>query len=219
MNGPHDMGGMQCYGPVEPEVDEPVFHAEWEKRALALTLAMGLCGKWNIDISRHARERLRPDFYISSSYYKIWLAGLETLMLESGMVNQAELKSGFLELEPIKPDAIAKPETIGAILAKGGPSERKIAEGPKFKVGQRIKTRNLRPIGHSRLPGYARGKLGEIAAIHGSHVFPDSNAHAKGEDPHWLYSVMFDSTELFGEEAEPGGQVMIDCWEPYLDAA
>ena len=102
MNGPHDMGGMQCYGPVEPEADEPVFHGEWEKRALAITVAMGGTGMWNLDQSRFARESLPPVQYLSSSYYQIWLAGLESLMKARGMVTGSELDGGRLDIPPVE---------------------------------------------------------------------------------------------------------------------
>ena len=96
MNGQHDMGGMQCYGPVEPEKDEPIFHADWEKRALAMTVGMGFSGKWNLDVSRFNRESLPSEFYLTKSYYQIWLAGLQNLMLQRDMVTQSELETGKL---------------------------------------------------------------------------------------------------------------------------
>jgi len=216
MNGLHDMGGMQCFGPVVPEPGEPVFHARWERRALALTVAMGAAGAWNIDRSRHARERIEPARYLSSSYYEIWIAGLETLLAEAGLATAAEIAAG-------KPSAPGKPvrkvegaSAMAAVLAKGGPADRPPVGAPKFRPGDAVRTRNLNPPGHTRLPRYARDKDGVVETVAGFHVFPDSNAHGSGEAPQWLYTVRFDAAELFGGEADH--QVHVDCWESYLEA-
>lgn len=214
MNGLHDMGGMQCYGPVVPEIDEPIFHKEWEKRAMAMTVAMGFTGMWNIDISRFARESLPPNQYLQSSYYQIWLAGLEKMMLERGMVTHSELASGASEVPPVAtrksvPDA----GQIGAALAKGGPTLRECANAPKFSIGDQVKTIVMNPTFHTRLPSYGRGKMGIVIHVNGAHVFPDSNARGDGENPQWLYTVEFTSNELFGS----GNHfVTLDLWEPYL---
>jgi len=91
MNGVHDFGGMDGLGPIDYETNEPVFHAEWERRVFALTLAMGCTGAWNLDMSRHARERTPPAEYLAASYYEIWLSGLERLLDETGLLSRAEL--------------------------------------------------------------------------------------------------------------------------------
>jgi len=217
MNGPHDMGGMQCYGPVRPEHDEPVFHDEWEKRALAMTVAMGFAGQWNLDISRFARESLPPEFYLTKSYYQIWIAGLQKLMVERGMVTAGELETGKLEKKGIEVKRVVSPEEMPSALALGGPVDRDARVEPGFKVGERVRAVTINPRGHTRLPRYVRGKTGEIAGVQGCHVFPDSNARGKGENPHWLYSVRFDARELFGSGAEAGNMVMVDCWGAYLE--
>ena len=96
MNGAHDLGGMHGLGPInpEPEAEEPVFHTDWEKRVFGLTLAAGFPGKWNIDMSRYARERQHPADYLRHTYYENWLAGLEKLLVEAELVNPEELKTG-----------------------------------------------------------------------------------------------------------------------------
>jgi nitrile hydratase len=216
MNGPHDMGGMQCYGPVKPEVDEPVFHSDWEKTALALTVGMGFTGMWSIDASRFARESLPPRQYVSSSYYQIWLAGLEKLVLERGMVSEAELESGKVEQPPITTARFALDRAgMKAGLAAGGPSLREINGIPAFAAGDRVRTRNLNPPTHVRLPRYARAKTGRVLHCNGAHVFPDSNATGEGENPSWLYTVEFSAQELFGSGSH---SVALDLWEPYLEA-
>ena len=216
MNGPHDMGGFTRFGHVNPEVDEPWFHAEWERRAFALTVAMGMTGSWNIDMSRHARERLPAMQYWSSTYYEIWIAGLATLMKEAGLVNDAEISSGISLAPPGRVARVAKAEMIAAILAKGGPANRPSERQAKFQIGDRIRTRNMNLETHNRLPRYARAKLGEIVARHGTHVLPDSAAQRLGDDPQWLYTVRFTASELWGHDNRDS--VMVDLWEPYLEA-
>ncbi|MEO0329579.1 MAG: nitrile hydratase subunit beta [Pseudomonadota bacterium] len=217
MNGPHDMGGMQCYGAVEREENEPLFHADWEARALAITVASGFCGQWNIDISRHARETLPPEFYLTKSYYQIWIAGLEKLLQQYGMAMPDEIATGQVQTAGLNTAKRMNAENMPAALAKGAPVDRKIDGSPQFMQGETVHTRNLNPSGHCRLPRYARDKTGVILTVQGAHVFPDTNANEKGESPQWLYSVGFQSTELFGEAADERDMVMVDCWEPYLE--
>ncbi len=219
MNGPHDMGGMQCYGPVIPEPNEPVFHANWEKKALALTVAMGFTGSWNIDISRHSRESLPPSTYLSLSYYQIWLAGLEKLMLQRGMVTNDELENGKMTQDPVVPRNVLKADETPAALAAGGPVSRDTTTTPAYEVGGTVRARNINPMGHTRLPRYVRGAQGTIIQVQGCHVFPDTNSKGEDENPQWLYSVGFEAEVLFGESAEPNAVVMVDCWEPYLERA
>ena len=219
MNGPHDMGGMQCYGPVIPEENEPVFHDDWEKKALALTVAMGFAGKWNLDISRFARESLPADFYLTKSYYQIWIAGLQNLMLERNMLTEGELQTGKIEIPGVEVNRVVLAEEMPSALAAGGPVDRDAILEPGFSSGERVKALNINPQGHTRLPRYVRGKVGEIVSVQGFHVFPDSNANSEGENPEWLYSVAFDAQELFGPEVEEGNRVMLDCWGAYLEHA
>lgn len=217
MNGPHDMGGQAGFGPIAPPDDEAIFHDAWERRAFAVTLAMGMTGSWNIDISRHARERIPAQEYWAATYYEVWAKGLERLIEEAGLATAAEIASGA-SAEPAKPlKCIAKRAMIPDILAKGGPVERPQTKPAAFKLGDSVRTINKHPSGHTRLPRYARGRRGEILSIHGCHVFPDSNAHGRGEDPQWLYTVRFTAKELWGQDN--GNAVMIDLWEPYLDRA
>lgn len=219
MNGPHDMGGMQCFGAVQAEQNEPVFHGDWEKRALAMTVGMGFAGQWNLDVSRFARESLPPEFYLSKSYYQIWLHGLQNLMLERGMVTESEIATGKMETAPVEVKRVVSAEEMPAALLAGGPVSRDPSDRAKYTIGDNVKTLNINPTGHTRLPRYARGKTGVIIDIHGCHVFPDSNARLKGENPQWLYAVKFDAQELFGPDAEAGNSVVVDCWESYLESA
>ena len=218
MNGPHDLGGRHGFGPVLPEDEDIRFHAEWEKRVLGVTLASGFLGHWTIDTSRHARECLPPATYLSSSYYAIWLMGLENLLKSVGELSDAELAKGHAQCPGLRQDRRAAPEAVARVLAAGGPANRD-GQAPGFAIGDRVRTRNHQPTGHTRLPAYARGATGEVTALHGAHVYPDTNAHGQGEHPCPLYTIRFAATELFGADADPGHTVSIDAWEPYLERA
>ena len=219
MDGAHDMGGAAGFGPVRPEPDEPVFHAAWERRALALTLAMAMPGGWNIDTSRFAREN-RPDAdYLGMSYYQIWLAGLERLMQERHLVEADELAAGKV-LHPAKTVAkILTADDVAAMLRRGGPTERPVTAPALFAVGERVRAKDMHPPTHTRLPRYVRGHVGRIDAIRGVHVFPDSNAHGGGEAPQWLYTVSFNGAELWADAPDPLLEVTVDAFEPYLERA
>lgn len=219
MNGPQDLGGQMGFGPVAPEKDEPIFHAEWEKRALGVTLATGAFGAWNIDESRHARETLPPAEYYSSSYYQIWIKGLEKLLQRHGFVSAADLAAGKAVDGTAPPKRVLKAADVAATLARGGPCDRPVETPARFKAGDKVRTKNFNPTGHTRLPRYARAKSGVVEAVREGYVFPDSNAHHKGEDPQWLYTVVFDGPEIWGEGADPTLTVSIDAWENYLEPA
>ena len=219
MDGAHDMGGVKWSGPVQPEPDEPVFHAEWERRAFAITLAMGMPGGWNIDMSRFARENRRPEDYLSKSYYQIWLAGLERLLLERNLIASDEIEAGK-RLHPAKPVAkTLTPDDVARVLHRGGPTERDATAPARFAAGDRVRARTIHPPTHTRLPRYVRGHVAIVERVLGCHVFPDSNATGAGENPQWLYTVTFDGAELWGEASDPTLKVSVDAWEPYLEAA
>jgi nitrile hydratase len=220
VNGAQDLGGMMGFGPVVAETDEPIFHADWEKRALGVTLCCGALGEWNLDTSRHARETLHPVDYLASSYYEIWIKGLLKLLAARGLVSREEVEAGRSLAAP-KPTArpALKAVDVPARLASGGPCDRPLDRAPRFQIGDRVRTRNIHPAGHTRLPRYARGKLGVVEGCQGSFVFPDTNADRKGEDPQWVYSVAFKGAELWGAESDPALSVALDCWEPYLEPA
>jgi len=219
MNGIHDLGGMHGMGPIEYEVDEPVFHARWEARTLALNLAMGAWRKWNIDASRHGIETIPPAEYLRMSYYEKWLTRLVGLLLASGLVTAAEMENG----KPAPGSAQATPALsvgdVAVTLGRGSPTSRDVPVAAHFHVGQSVRARNLHPAGHTRLPRYARGKAGIIHRDHGVFVFPDTNAHFLGEKPQHVYSVCFAARELWGGQASPRDSVYLDLWDDYLEPA
>ncbi|MEC3862452.1 nitrile hydratase subunit beta [Mesobacterium sp. TK19101] len=218
MNGPQDIGGRHGFGSVQPEDETVRFHGAWEKRVLGVTLAAGALGYWNLDASRHARESLPPKIYYGASYYEIWLRALEALLQTAGEVTAEELAAGHAQSPGKRTERRLSPEAVPGVLAKGGPTDRS-GPAPVFAVGDRVRTRNHQPAGHTRLPGYARGRTGTVIAIHGAHVYPDSNAVFAGEAPCPLYTVRFDASELYGTDADPTLTVSIEAWEPYLERA
>ncbi len=212
-----DLGGQLSHGRVQPEDENVRFHADWEQRALALTLAMGATGSWNIDMSRAARETL-PD-YARLSYYQIWLSGLQQLMQARGQLLPDEVAAGHMLHAPAPVQRVLRAADVAPALAKGSPTQRPSGTPPRFQVGQKVRTRAAAVDHHTRLPGYARGKLGTIERLHGSHVLADAHAQGLGEQPEPLYTVAFDGSELWGADATPGLRVSVDAWQSYLEAA
>lgn len=217
MNGVHDMGGMAGLGAVAPEPGEPVFHHPWEARVHALVIASPT--RSNIDAGRHQRELIPGPDYLRMSYYEKWFAGLCEMLLKSGLVSREELASGRADPAGPKGQPRFAAAAVAGVLAHPGSYLRKAGSPPRFAPGQRVRARNLHPAGHTRLPRYVRGRAGLVERTHGAHVFPDSNAHGLGEDPHHLYTVRFAAQELWGPGAPERDSVSLDLWEPYLEPA
>jgi nitrile hydratase beta subunit len=220
MNGVHDMGGMEGMGPVRPETNEPVFHEAWEARVYVLTRAIGAWRKWNIDTGRFYIERIAPADYLRMSYYEKWLTRLVELLVETGMVSRNEIETGVPTpgspklSPPLHADRVPLAALNRDIESSHEPSVR-----PRFKVGQRVRARNLHPTGHTRLPRYARAKIGRIVRDHGVYNFPDTNSDGRGPKRQHVYSVRFTARELWGERASPRDFVHLDLWDDYLEHA
>jgi nitrile hydratase len=224
MNGIHDLGGMHGFGPVEPEVDEPVFHADWERIVLATQLATLAQRLYNLDEFRHGIERMAPAHYLEASYYERWLASIETLLVEKGILNRDEIVARLATVQASPEQAAARRDDPALVARVLGPRPRRVASAdpapsPRFAAGDAVRARNVHPTGHTRLPRYVRGKRGEIARVLGSQTFPDTNAHGLGKQPQAVYSVRFTGQELWGDSAEPNQVLFIDLWESYLDPA
>ena len=221
----HDMGGRFGDGPINPEPeDAPIFAEDWHARALAVTLASGFLGQWNIDVSRHARECLSPKDYARFSYYEKWMAGLADLLVQQGVLTPDDLRNRTADEDhPLAPRML-RAEKVATALAKGGPADRPSNVAVRFEAGQTVRT--LRPTanrlvegGHTRLPIYAAGATGRILRLHGTHVLPDSNAHGLGEAPEPLYAVVFPASELWTNPEHPEDEVVLDLWQSYLEPA
>jgi nitrile hydratase len=216
MNGVHDMGGMENLGAIVPEPDEPVFHHAWEGRVHALTVASPT--RANIDAGRHQRELIPGPVYLAMSYYEKWFRALTELLVGRGLATSAEIAAGKAAPGAAKATPVLRADEVAARFGRRGSYLR---EGPlpAFAEGDKVRARNLNPPGHTRLPRYVRGRRGVIVARRGAHVFPDSHAHGKGEDPRPLYSVRFTARELWGPDANARDSVCLDLWEPYLERA
>src|SRR5258707_2542899 len=204
MNGVHDMGGMHGLGPIEVEKDEPVFHEPWEARTFVMTRALGAWKKWNLDASRYQLEQIPPAEYLRMSYYEKWFVRLVELVVTTGLVSRSEVESGRADpgSARYKPALTVEGVPASALNRNIPPSDDPTIE-PLLTPGERVRARNINPVGHTRLPRYARGKVGQIDRDHGVYLFPDTNAHGLGENRQHLYSVRFAAQELWGDEASP----------------
>ncbi|MEP6020723.1 MAG: nitrile hydratase subunit beta [Paracoccaceae bacterium] len=218
----HDMGGRFGDGAVTPESEtSPVFEKDWHARALAITLACSSLGKWNLDVSRHSRERLSPKDYTRFSYYEKWMAALTNLLVENDVLTPQELAAGRGTAGSTLADRKLKPDAVAAALAKGGPADRPSDIAAQFKSGDIVRTRaagNTQTSGgHTRLPTYAAGATGRIVLYHGTHILPDSNAHGHGEAAEPLYAVAFQAQDLWQHPEHPKDEIILDLWQSYLD--
>jgi nitrile hydratase beta subunit len=218
MNGAHDLGGMHGFGPVGIEKDEPVFHSQWERRMFALNLACGFHGKWNLDMTRYAREQMPPAEYLATTYYEHWLFGLQKLLVEQELVTAKELQIGHADakVSAVRPVPASEVE---ALLRKRRAARLDEDVPPRFRVGERVVARNINPTGHTRLPRYARGRHGVIDRDHGVFIFADTHAMSRDKKPQHCYSVRFTARELWGTEASARDSVFVDLWDDHLDPA
>jgi len=214
----HDMGGMHGFGPVKIEANEPPFHEPWEGRVLAMQRAMGYTRLWTIDGGRASLETLPPVTYLQATYYQRWFLGLERRVVNHGLVGADEIAAGRSLRPGIRLNRKLTVEDVPRAMNRGNYG-RPAAAPARFKEGDRVRARNINPTTHTRLPRYARGKTGVVEAIRGCHVYPDTAAIGAGDNPQWLYTVVFTGKELWGEDADPKLNVSIEAFEPYLDPA
>jgi nitrile hydratase subunit beta len=218
MDGIHDMGGMQGFVGVQELTDEPAFGEPWEGRAFSLGLLAIRVSGTNMHAFRHAINRAEPREYLSG-YYARWLRGVQNLLTDSGILAEGavEARARALRGEPVAEPAA--PEPHKPQMASGGPGNlRQVDAPPRFAEGDTVRVRDLHPRGHTRMPGYVRGRTGTVTIVQPAAVFPDTAAHFTGENPQHVYAVEFDSTELWGEDSEPF-RVTVDLFESYLEPA
>jgi nitrile hydratase beta subunit len=208
MNGVHDLGGMDGFGPVDAEANEPVFHHAWERTVFGLVAATSAQRLRNVHTFRHAIERMDPGHYLSSSYYEHWLTATATLLVEMGVVTLAELEARVGGRVPLSQPVRSGPTALPA------PS----AAAPRFAVGGTVVVRNVHPLGHTRCPRYVRGKRGVVVRVDGRSPLPDVAAHASDRCDQYAYNVRFDGRELWGDAADSAAAVQVDLWESYLEA-
>lgn len=225
MNGIHDVGGMDGFGKVNyvQEKDDIYFTRDWERLTFGLVvccMAQGL-GMKAFDEFRIGIEKMRPVDYLTSSYYGHWIATVAYNLLETGVLDSEELEARTQTFMMDPDTEIPRREdpklvkVVEKAMKEGLSPVRDISSPPRFKVGEKIKTRNIHPTGHTRFPRYARDKYGVIDEVYGAHVFPDDAAHRKGENPQYIYRVRFEAEELWGREQKSA--VYVDLWENYLE--
>lgn len=221
MNSIADMGGMHGFGPIVIEPNEPLFHAEWEKRAVGVQIAAAMAGAWIADECRYFKESMPPLEYLRGSYYEHWLYFLEELIVYKGLATAEEVAAGHLLTSPPTDGAtkIRPGGQVAELFLQGGslaqPSERPI----RFANGQKVRTRNIHPAGHTRLPRYIRGHVGTVVDCLGTYAFADSRAHGLGENPQPTYLVRFDGRELWGPDCEANSSLTIEMFDDYLEPA
>jgi len=221
MDGIHDMGGMDGFGAIPIEQDEPVFHAPWEGRVWALNSALGALGKWNIDAGRYTMEQLDPALYLQSIYYQRWLYRTENILIAHDMVTRAELDTPP-EQRKVEKQGQGQALSVEEIFSRQRQARSArvdMAVGAQFKAGDKVRARNIHPKGHTRLPRYVRGKAGVIDRDHGVFIFPDTNAVFAGKKPQHLYSVQFSAREIWGPDAASADKVYVDMWDDYLEVS
>jgi nitrile hydratase beta subunit len=210
VDGIHDLGGMQGFGPVEPERDEPVFHHRWERRVFGINAILSGSGQYGTSEFRHAVERMRPAHYLTSSYYEHWATAVASLLVEHGELEPAGLDDAAGGHLPL-----AGP--LASSSDSGSPAPRD-GEPRRFEVGERVRVRDVSHPGHTRCPRYARGRRGVVVRQDGTFLLPDLEvAGREHQEP--TYSVRFDARELWGQQAEAGASVCIDLWQSYLEVA
>jgi nitrile hydratase len=219
MNGVHDMGGMHGMGPIAAERNEPVFHHDWERRVLAIALATGFLRRWNIDMGRFTIEQMPAAEYLRATYYEKWLYRTERLLVERGLLTAEELASGRPDGRAPAVRALPPGEVQTALRGRRAARMDDHLKAPTFKAGDRVRTRNVHPTHHTRLPRYARGKVGVIDRDHGVFILPDEHASSGTKVPSHCYAVRFEGHELWGPDAGPRDAVYIDLFDEYLEPA
>lgn len=223
MNGVHDLGGLQGFGPVVRDADEAPFHAPWEATVWTTQKAAIARGLFNLDEFRYGIERIPPADYLRFTYYEKWLASVERVLIEKGIVTADEIAARVAKLQADPGGRRAErpdPAFVEAMVQQiAQPVQQEYAASPRFRVGDAVVARNLNYPRHTRLPRYIRGKRGTVGRVYGMFPLPDLNAHGQRPDPETVYAVRFDAQELWGEAAEPGQSLSIDMWESYLDPA
>ncbi len=218
MNGIHDMGGMHGMGPVLAEPNEPLFHEAWERQVMGMLFPTMAAIGLSVDEFRHGIERMDPGHYLATSYYEHWFESMVRHLTEKGLVTREELVTG-VPASGSKATPALPHEAVGTMLATGGTARLPDQVAARFKPGDRVRVRNINPTGHTRLPRYARGKLGRVEIDHGVFWTPDTVAHGLGQHPQHVYSVSFTARELWGDESSAVDTTRIDLWDDYLEKA
>lgn len=217
MDGIHDLGGKEGYGPIDVNESGTPFHEEWEGRMWAISNTTD-APDWTIDWWRHVRELIDPADYLTRPYFDSWAQTQLAALVNSGVFTLKEATSGKLAAPSgPAPERITAAEAVALDAKFATRFDKEVKEPPAFRAGDRVQTRRAAHTHHTRLPEYARGRSGVIHAHHGAHVFPDLSAQGKEEAQH-LYSVVFDAQALWPEAGARRDRIYLDLWENYLEA-
>ena len=223
VDGIHDMGGMHGFGGIVREENEPVFHAEWEKRAFGVALQAADGVGFGDDHLRASIERIPADVYLRSGYYELWIHSIQEVMERRGVLTKAEIETRMAALaEPGRAagGSGVTLDEVDAAMAAGASTKRPEAKAePRFAVGDPVLVGNDHPAHHTRSPRYCRGRRGKVIADHGVFVFPDTNSRDLGENPEHCYTVRFAAEDVWGASARAGDTLCVDLWESYLEPA
>ena len=211
VDGIHDLGGREGFGPVVSEPHEPVFHHRWEGRTFAVAGAALGAGGFNTPMFRHAIERMDPAHYLSSSYYEHWLTAVATLLVEAGIVDRRDLDARAGSFPLSRPALAAAGDVAPAEGDQPGQPAR-------FDAGARVRVRDVRFSGHTRCPGYVRGRVGIVVARGPDAPVPEVEAHRGERLVEPTCTVRFELAELWGEAAEAGA-VHVDLYDRYVEPA
>lgn len=219
-SGVADLGGAEGWGLAPGVVSaEPVFKEDWEGRAFALSLlSMRLSGT-NLDAFRHAMNRLDAEHYFDDGYYGRWLYGAENLLMDSDIIAPGAVEARAANMTGGNVEEPAAPEPHKPDYAPTAAGSIRVIETPqRFRVGQRVRARVMQAPGHTRLQSYTQGHAGVVAIVEPAQVLPDTHAHFIAENAQWVYTVSFDSKELFGPAAERF-TLNTDLYEDYMEDA
>jgi nitrile hydratase len=197
---------MQGFGRVDHSPAEPAFPHRWQAVARALLLVVAGAVEASGGEFRHSIERMEPGHYLTSSYYEHWLTAAATLAVEHGLMTRTELEARAGGRFPLSGPVLAPP------VGDAGPD---VGE-PRFRPGDRIRVRERHPPGHTRCPGYVRGKAGVVVRVDGIHSVPDVEAHTAARRREPTYSVRFDAADLW-QDSQRGVSVHVDLWDSYLE--
>ncbi len=219
MNGIHDMGGMEGFGPVQPEPNEPPFHSEWEGRALAMNRALGYAKIWNIDKSRAKIEEMPPHDYLTRTYYQKWAYRLEQLLIEYGYIGEDEVEGRTL----------AAPGQAGAALParrrgeQGAVARQLFARADRARAlqGRRPRAHQEHPSAHAHAAAALRPRQGRRRRMRARlpRVPGLGRDRRRARTRNGSTRCCSTPRELWGEAADPKLKVSIEAWDPYLEPA
>jgi len=214
MDGIHDLGGKQGFGPVEVDHEYVAFQHDWEARVWAVASTCD-SPEWTLDWWRHIMERIEPPTYLTAPYFEKWCLTYLAAFITSGVFSLDEALSGLADRNGVSPATKSLGDVLEEDRASVSSFRCAVQEAPRFSRGQSVVTLRDVTANHTRLPAYARGRSGQIVALNGAHPLPDLGASGVHEPQH-LYTVMFMARELWGPEAGPNDTVRLDLWESYL---